>query len=705
MAGLRSIGADVGKLRWDQADLLGSVRCTLAVMVPLVIGLAEGSIADGVFAAIGSLSAGFASFQGAYRRRVSIMALVAFGMAAATVTGAIADRAAWSAIIVVALWGAVAGMIASIGQAYLVIGLQWGVAAIIVNEVPMTTGQALVRGGLIAAGGGVQMLFTIATWSIRTYPAERAALAAVYRDLASSAKRPALASQAATSEAVAVPTALDEARAALSDPQPFGREHVLLAFQALLDEAYRLQAGLTAFGGLQRLEPSSSAIAEFTERCSRALRSIATALLSDRTPTTSPSEFISGPDAFEAELGPDLASLGAAVAGQIRSALTVAGVVATRRSMAAADKGSMTPLPDRRGWPATDALGTLRANVSWQSGYFRHAIRLAAALAIAMTIYRASGLAHGYWIAMTALLVLRADYGQTTVRGLSRVLGTLIGAVLSTLLLAAIHPDITGLTIMLGIAVLAAFVTVRVNYAVFSIFVTSYVVLLLAYLALPATSTAIDRVVATLIGGALAMGMYFAWPTWESSLVGPELGQLIAAQAAWASTLLNCFVDPAGCNRTALAEKRTASRLARSAAEASLQRMADEPARSRHDATIDLPVARGILAACRRIALSLLTLQAHLPDQGASPLPEAQELTSQLVEAMQSVANALSGPTYGRGALRPADPKLRATHDRLAHEIEACPHSGQGRLPVFLTETDLLVDAVNTTADVLARSS
>ena len=59
------------------------------------------------------------------------------------------------------------------------------------------------------------------------------------------------------------------------------------------------------------------------------------------------------------------------------------------------------------------ALVTLAANVSLRSTAFRHALRLAATMAVATAAWRVSGLPRGYWIPMTALLVLKPGQAAT----------------------------------------------------------------------------------------------------------------------------------------------------------------------------------------------------------------------------------------------------------------------------------------------------
>ena len=64
-------------------------------------------------------------------------------------------------------------------------------------------------------------------------------------------------------------------------------------------------------------------------------------------------------------------------------------------------------------------FATLRANMSLQSAVCRHAIRLAACIAIAEIAGRGFSLARPYWLAMTVAIVLKPDFASTFTRGVA----------------------------------------------------------------------------------------------------------------------------------------------------------------------------------------------------------------------------------------------------------------------------------------------
>ncbi len=136
-----------------------------------------------------------------------------------------------------------------------------------------------------------------------------------------------------------------------------------------------------------------------------------------------------------------------------------------------------------------------------------YACRLAVVLAISTEIYRHLHFASGYWIPMTALLVMRPGIADTANRAISRTVGTLTGAVLSSFFLVHVHPPVAGLAALVLLFTWFAYSVVNVNYGLFSICITSYIVFLLALNDVPGPEIARRRFVSTAIGGAIALSV------------------------------------------------------------------------------------------------------------------------------------------------------------------------------------------------------
>jgi hypothetical protein len=134
-----------------------------------------------------------------------------------------------------------------------------------------------------------------------------------------------------------------------------------------------------------------------------------------------------------------------------------------------------------------------------------YALRLAVTVALATEIYRRLQYPSGYWIPMTAMLVLKPGLTDTVSRVIARVLGTMCGAIAISFILVHIHP---GPIVLAAFTVLFAWLSyglLNVNYALFSMAVTGHIVFLLALDQLPGPTIAIHRTFATALGGAIAL--------------------------------------------------------------------------------------------------------------------------------------------------------------------------------------------------------
>jgi hypothetical protein len=136
---------------------------------------------------------------------------------------------------------------------------------------------------------------------------------------------------------------------------------------------------------------------------------------------------------------------------------------------------------------------------------FAYAVRLTITVVLASELYRRLDIQSGYWVPMTALLVQKPAFFETFTRALMRVGGTLAGAVLCSHLLVYIHPDPLWLAILASLFAFAGFATVSVNYGLYSLFLTSYIVFLLSLNALPGATIAHRRALCTLAGGLIAL--------------------------------------------------------------------------------------------------------------------------------------------------------------------------------------------------------
>jgi uncharacterized membrane protein YccC len=379
-----------------------------------------------------------------------------------------------------------------------------------------------------------------------------------------------------------------------------------------------------------------------------------------------------------------------ALCGQLAAAARNAGRASTGGALRAEQEDLRLPRAVRPQSPAS----ILIASITPESAAFRHAVRTAICLAIAEWIGRGLALfslSHGYWIPMTVAIVLRADYGATFSYGLLRVAGTVTGLLLTTGLLHFLPADPwVRLAVM---AVLCAgfryFGAVHYGAAVTAL--TGMVVLLLALAGEAAAPTMVSRLIATVVGSAMALAAYGVWPTRERERIHTSLGRLLRAYAAYLTSL---GTGPAGESQDRR-EARNAVRVARANAEAGLGRLLAEPATT----TSVAELARSLLTNSNRLARTTMTLDAVLGTPGS--VPQAGLIESLLSEgagALEQIAQAVEK----KAPPVCISPRLRASQRSLAGKLRQGGDVEMGGELAILC--DRLVDNINTLAHIVARA-
>jgi hypothetical protein len=152
------------------------------------------------------------------------------------------------------------------------------------------------------------------------------------------------------------------------------------------------------------------------------------------------------------------------------------------------------------------------AAAAWKDGRLEntavpYSLRLAITLAVSTEIYRQMHFASGYWIPMTALLVLKPGLADTVSRAIARTLGTVAGAWLISIFVAHFTPSPLALVAFTLLFTWLSYGVQSVNYALFAVCATGYIVFLLALDQLPEIEIAHRRAVCTVIGGGLALAV------------------------------------------------------------------------------------------------------------------------------------------------------------------------------------------------------
>jgi hypothetical protein len=134
-----------------------------------------------------------------------------------------------------------------------------------------------------------------------------------------------------------------------------------------------------------------------------------------------------------------------------------------------------------------------------------YAVRLALTVGVAAEVYRLLGIQSGYWVPMTAVLVQKPAFFETLTRALARILGTLTGAWLCTVLISHVAPRPGLLALFTTLFAMLSFATNPVNYGLFAGCLTAYIVFLLSLNKIPGPLIAERRAWCTVLGGVIAL--------------------------------------------------------------------------------------------------------------------------------------------------------------------------------------------------------
>jgi uncharacterized membrane protein YccC len=631
----------VGELsRWAaRPNLAAGVRAAVATVAPILAAHALG-IEGASWAGLAGFVTAIADKGGAYRTRAETMGALALAAALGGVFGALASVHPAVAVPAILVWATAGALLRAFGAGAGSIGTSMTIVFVVSLSAP-AQGMAAVleRGALLLAGSAVAMALSLFLWPIRAYRPARRAVAECWRALAGYADAVAAAEprdfahfRAALEDARATLAAIRRGRAGET-----GRGERLLM---LAEAADRTFSAATALGGaLDAAGEPPGGPGRATAAAAAALaREVADAVDRERRPAP--------PPPFPAPASADDAPAWLAPLAETLRREAVLGWSAA----AGVESGRRVHLPDAPP-PAreTSPLDVLRGNLSFRSVTFRHALRVGVTAAAATALAHLLGVQRGYWITLTALIVLQPSAGATWVKGMQRIGGTVAGGIAAAAILALVHDP----GVMLGVVFVlaaAAVSVLQVNYGVYSALLTPTFVLL-------AETSAADRhlpgirVVNTLLGGALALvAARLLWPAPERLAFRGRLAEALRACGAYLRTAARAHAGAAGRADADGARRQTG--LAVLNAEESLQLMLWE---GRRDDEAEAGMAA--LAYLRRLGEGANAL-AYAPPADAASAPAVLafgDAAGAAFEGLAESAEAGRAPPEPRAALHPPD--------------------------------------------------
>ncbi|MEU9467999.1 FUSC family protein [Streptomyces avermitilis] len=493
------------------------VRASVALALPLALGLAAGRPAYGALASMGALSGVISDTADAYRMRILNIAIPQLFGALGVTIGALAFEQGWVTVAAVTAVALVSGMISSIGAVASVSGLLLLLNCVIGAGLSLPGHWWLAP--LLMSGGGLLVLaLALLTWPLRSGVPERAAVAKTYR-------------KAADLLAACATDAYDDARYAVTASLNQSYDLVLARrtrHHGRSPDLVRLLAQLNAATPLIEAAPAAhQAGRRLPDAIPTAVRRLADAVESGST----------GP------IGLNLPEPEGETARAVDHALRHTADVVTDQPT---EKGTPHTVDDL-GRPAALPVRAARAarNVVLSAASWRYGLRLALCIGIAQSLVSLIVVPRSYWVALTVTFVLKPDFGSVFSRALLRALGTVVGLAVAAGVLTLVPRGWWDVPVMMLLGPLIPALTPR-GYGYQTAAITPVILLLSDILNHQGTGLLVPRLVDSLAGCAIALvAGYLLWPESWHTRVGQHLANAVADTASYVENAFGAGVDPA----------------------------------------------------------------------------------------------------------------------------------------------------------------
>jgi uncharacterized membrane protein YccC len=188
------------------------------------------------------------------------------------------------------------------------------------------------------------------------------------------------------------------------------------------------------------------------------------------------------------------------------------------------------------------AATAIRGHLTWTSPVLRHAVRLSTTVALAIAAARFGGVSHGYWIALTVLIVLRPETAHTYTRCVGRIAGIGVGITVSSVLTMFWQPTGSAAVVIAAAFVAVTYAMARFGYVAVSAALAASIVFLLDIDAAAAGATIEDRLFAVVLGGGLALVAHVVLPDHALIRLRQRAGELLNTEIDYAATVVKAFV-------------------------------------------------------------------------------------------------------------------------------------------------------------------
>ncbi|TDB88748.1 FUSC family protein [Actinomadura sp. 7K534] len=344
-----------------------------------------------------------------------------------------------------------------------------------------------------------------------------------------------------------------------------------------------------------------------------------------------------------------------ALIGQVRRSVDrIAGEVArTRRITAGGLRIGLSPPRMPATLSPAPVLGRIRNAVRTRSPRFRQVSRVYLTALVTMALAAALHLQFGHWMTITAMLSLRATYGETVEHLVQRFGGTAAGSAVAAIILA-IAPGQSTIAVIAFCFAVAGYAMRSVNYTYWALFGTPLAMMLLEYSTPSDWLTAGQRIVLTLGGTVIAyLAVRLLWPAGHVERLPVLLGRLLDRHA----DLVRAAADVLAGERTRLPYDKIV------AAERAAEAVAETRTRLGHERLPDTVLITELgtaVDAAHRVRDHLITV-AKLSREEAVDTGPIPEILDRLADQFEEAAELLEDEEH--------DPKAETPTEALSEEL------------------------------------
>lgn len=628
-------------------DLAAIARSLLGVVAVAVVALNWGPPASASAVTAAAAIAGATALQDSPRGRIPLVVVVSLLMGFAALLGALTSANSVAFVATVALWSFGAAMTWALGAQAGLIAAGSAALMVIAAPVPPTVSSTLGTSAFVVAGGLVQAGL-IAIWPRHRWRVQRDALATVYRSLAADASRLAEESGGGASTIDTEPLIALRAAFTLVDGQT-GRRPAEYRDWYRLPE--RIATTLSALGG--RSTPASV--------LTTAADTLAAVAETGRSARNDADAALRRLDSVAAEVsGPD-SGLVHRLSMQLHEAVAI--------RLGDFVPSSPDALRVRRPELQTSlrsALDLTRSHLGWHSPVSRHALRLSVAMVAGTAIERYTGVAQGYWIPLTVLLVLRPETAHTYTRCAGRVAAGAVGIVVASAVLFVLQPGPVPSAVLAILLLGVCYSVAGYGYLAVAAALTAAVVFMINIDRSGNTATTGGLLFAVLGGGVLAVLVHVLLPDDPLTRLVQRAGELLRTEIDYAATVIKGYVHELDNPADAASAAWQPAFRARAAFEAAAGATRMDSRELRHWLSSYRTALNAVTAACT-------TLEDNVPGELSTALsPEFVLAVDEYVESLCGDPPTPASPwTVDTAELTDANERLRDAVSEHGPEIGA----------------------------------